>query len=212
VSATSVHHALTRGRLGLEKSDAMRAILGRRVDFAPMRQVSDAFLLNMAEVSAALIGLFFVGMLFYVETGFERAKLGRTILVRYFRASTRIVLILYAIPLGLSLALVVLEPLWTRVFFALLSLLLVAANVDTAIRVRGVAKTIGSRALLVNEVLGTVGVVLIVVIPWALGGLHPTREDLTWAVLLSFATGFLSIGAAILSAFDIERLEDDHRP
>jgi hypothetical protein len=176
-----------------------------------MRQVSDAFLLNMAEVSAALIGLFFVGMFFYVETGFQRAKLGRAVLARYFRASTRIVLILYAIPLGLSLALVVLEPVWARAFFALLSLLLVAANVDTAIRVRGVAKTIGSMALLVNEVLGTVGVVVIVVVPWALGGLHPTREDLTWAVLLSFATGFLSIGAAVLSAFDIERLEDDHR-
>lgn len=35
-----------------------------------MRQVSDAFLLSMAEVSAGLIGLFLVGMFFYVETGF----------------------------------------------------------------------------------------------------------------------------------------------
>jgi hypothetical protein len=34
--------------------------------FGVMREVSDAFLLNMAEVSAALIGLFLVGVLFYV--------------------------------------------------------------------------------------------------------------------------------------------------
>jgi hypothetical protein len=32
-----------------------------------MRQVSAAFLLSMAEISAGLIGLFLVGMFFYVE-------------------------------------------------------------------------------------------------------------------------------------------------
>ena len=37
-----------------------------------MRQVSDAFLLNMAEVSATLIGLFLVGVFFYIETGLRR--------------------------------------------------------------------------------------------------------------------------------------------
>jgi hypothetical protein len=37
-----------------------------------MREVSDEFLLNMAEVSATLIGLFFVGVFFYVEIGFRR--------------------------------------------------------------------------------------------------------------------------------------------
>ena len=35
-----------------------------------MRRVPDAFLLNMAEVTATLIiGLFLVGVFFYVETG-----------------------------------------------------------------------------------------------------------------------------------------------
>jgi hypothetical protein len=34
--------------------------------------VPDAFLLNMAEVTATLIGLFLVGVFFYVETGFRR--------------------------------------------------------------------------------------------------------------------------------------------
>jgi hypothetical protein len=60
---------------------------------------------------------------------------------------------------------------------------------------------------LMNEVAGTLGVVVIVVIPWVLGGLHPTREDLSWAVLLSFGTGFLSICALVLSAFDLVRFE-----
>jgi hypothetical protein len=75
----------------------------------------------------------------------------------------------------------------------------------------------GSTALLVNEVVTSVMVVVLIVTPWALGGLHPTREDLTWAILLSFAAGFLSISATVMSAFDIARLEatersEDDRP
>jgi hypothetical protein len=97
-----------------------------------MREVSDDFLLNMAEVSAALIGLFMVGVFFFVDTGFRRLDRARGIVEPYFRASTRIVLVLYALPLGLSLSLVALEPVWSRVPFALLSLLLLAANLDTA--------------------------------------------------------------------------------
>jgi len=172
-----------------------------------MRTVTDAFLLNMAEVSAALIGLFLVGMFFYVETGFRRTA-HAPVVRPYFRASTRIVLLLYAIPIGVSLTLVALELPWSRVLFLLLSLLLVAANVDTAIRSRGTVSVTRSTALAVNEVAGTVGVVTLVVVPWVLGGLHPSREDLTWAILVSFATGFLSICTLVLSAFDIARSDD----
>lgn len=172
-----------------------------------MRQVSDAFLLNMAEVSATLIGLFLVGVFFYVETGFRRLEHVREVMEPYIRAGTRIVLILYALPLGLSLTLVVLGPNWNRVLFALFSLMLLAANVDTFLRIRVVAKVTGSKVLLVNEILGTAAVLILVVLPWALGGLHPTREDLTWAILLSFAAGFLSVGALVLSVFDTAKFE-----
>jgi hypothetical protein len=74
-----------------------------------------------------------------------------------------------------------------------------------------VKKATGSTALLVNEVLATAMVVVLIVTPWALGGLHPTREDLTWAILLSFAAGFLSISATVMSTFDIARLEVTER-
>lgn len=172
-----------------------------------MRPVSDGFLLNMAEVSATLIGLFLVGVFFYVETGFRRLDHARDVVELYFRAGTRIVLILFAIPLGLSLTLIALNLVWTRVLFAVLSVLLVVANVDTAIRIPAVAKITGSTALLVNEVAGSAGVLALVAIPWILGGLHPTREDLTWAILLAFASGFMSIGALVLSVFDTARIE-----
>lgn len=176
-----------------------------------MRPVSDAFLLNMAEVSATLIGLFLVGVFFYVETGFRRLEEARYVLVPYFRAGTRIVLILYALPLLLSLTLVSLGLNWNRVLFALLSVMLLAANVDSIIRVRAVAKVTGATALVVNEVVGTATVLTLVVLPWALGGFHPTREDLTWAILLSFASGFLSVGALVLSVYDMAGYESAAR-
>ncbi len=172
-----------------------------------MHAISDAFLLNMAEVSAALVGLFFVGIFFFVETGFRRSNQARDVIEPYFRASTRIVLVLYSIPLGVSLTLVALEPIWSRGLFALLSLGLIGANLDTAKRIRAVAIATRSTALLVNEVLGSVVVAAIIIVPWILGGLHPTREDLVWSILLSFATGFLSICTLIMSAFDIARVE-----
>jgi hypothetical protein len=172
-----------------------------------MRPVSDGFLLNMAEVSGTLIGLFFVGVFFYVETGFRGIDRERGVVERYFRAGTRIVLILFAIPLVLSLTLVILVPIWNTVLFAVLSLMLIAANIDTAVRIRTVARITPSTALVVNEVMGTAGVVVLVSVPWILGGLHPTREDLMWAILLAFASGFISISALVLSVFDIARVQ-----
>jgi hypothetical protein len=172
-----------------------------------MRQVSDGFLLNMAEVSAALVGLFLVGLFFYLQTGFRRFERAQEIIEQYFRAGARIVLILFAFPLILSLTLVVLDLTWSRILFAVLSVILVAANIDTAVRIPGVARETGSTALWVNEVVGTAAVVVIVLLPWILGGIDPTREDLTWSVLLAFAAGFVSICATVLSAFDLSRFE-----
>jgi hypothetical protein len=127
-----------------------------------MQAVSDAFLLNMAEVSAGLIGLFLVGI-FFLDTA------------------------------------------WNAVLFAILSVALIAANLDTAGQVREVQKVTGSNTLLLNQVAGTVGVVLLVTLPWILGGIDPTREDFTWAILIAFATAFLSVATAVLSVFDVAR-------
>jgi hypothetical protein len=172
-----------------------------------MREVSDAFLLTMAEVSAVLTGLYLFGVLFFAESGFRRLEDPRGVVVPYFRAGTRIVLISFALPLGLSLTLVALSLNWSRVLFALFSIMLVSANVDTLLRIRAFTRATGSTALLLNELLGTLAVLALVVIPWALGGLQPTREDLTWAILLSFASGFFSVSALVLLVFDTARSE-----
>jgi hypothetical protein len=169
-----------------------------------MRDVSDGFLLNMAEVSGGLLGLFVVGMLFFVETGFRRLdEQGGEAVEDYFRSSTRIVLILFVIPLSLSMTLVVLDPGWSRVLFALLSVALVAANVDSVRRVRAIQRQTGSGLLLANELAGSTAVAVLVVLPWVLGGIDPSREDLTWAILISFAVAVASVFVLVLSVFDL---------
>jgi hypothetical protein len=157
------------------------------------------------KVSATLLGLFLVGVIFFAETGFRRLR-GPEVVVPYFRAGTRIVLLLLALPLALSLTLVALEMTWNRGLFALFSvLLLLAANADTLRRIRDVARVSGrASALVVNELFGTGAVVALVIVPWVLGGLHPSREDLTWSILLSFASGFVSAGTVVLAVFDAE--------
>jgi hypothetical protein len=168
-----------------------------------VREVSDSFLLQVAEVSGGLFGLFMVGMLFWAETGFRALGREREVVVPYFRASTWIVLLLFSIPLGVSLTLVVLEPAWSRALYALLSLLLVATNVGTAIRIRSVHEVTSSRVLQLNEIAGTIAVVVIVALPWILGGIDPSREDLTWGILVAFAAAFLSLAVTVISVFDL---------
>jgi hypothetical protein len=172
-----------------------------------VKPVSDVFLLSVAEIAATLIGLLLVGAFFYVETGLRRLGRAREAATSYLRAGTRIVLVLYGMTLALSLSLVALESIWTSVFFAVLSLLLIAANVATSLRIRALAKLTRSRAVLVNDLVSSAGILALVAIPWVLGGLHPTREDLTWAILLSLATGFLCTGTLVLSVFDLSKME-----
>jgi uncharacterized membrane protein YoaK (UPF0700 family) len=80
-----------------------------------------------------------------------------------------------------------------------LGAVLLAANVDSIRRVRGVR----SVALLANEAVTTGLTLLLLILPWALGGVRPTREDLTWAILLAFAAGLLSVSATVMSTFDL---------
>ena len=172
-----------------------------------MDPVSDNFLLLIAEVSASLIGLFLVGMIFYIQTGFSQLERSREVVEPYFRASTRIVLILYSIPLVLSLTLVALSDGWSRLLFLTLIVGLVAANVSTAVGVRPVMQVTGNKTLFVNEVVGTAGVVLMVVLPLTTGGFSPGREDLVPAILISLGVAFLSTCVLVLTLFDIAQFE-----
>ena len=172
-----------------------------------MDPVSDAFLLTVASISAGLTGLFLVGMIFYIQTGFDRSDRSREVVEPYFRAATTITLISYAIPLGVSLTLVALPIVWSRLLFLTLMLGLVAAAVSTFLGVRSVMRVAGLGLLVMIEVVGTAVLVLMVILPLATGGLSPDREDLVPAILLSLGIAFLSTSVLVLTLFDIARFE-----
>ena len=177
-----------------------------------MHPVSDAFLLTVAEVSAGLIGLFLVGIIFYIQTGFSQLEKSREVVEPYFRSSTRIVLILYSIPLALSLTLVALPDVWSRLVFLTLIVGLVVTNVSTARGVRPVMRVTGNRTLAINEVIGTAGVALIVIVPLVTGRLSPGREDLVPSILIALGVAFLSTCVLVLTLFDIAEFERSEAP
>lgn len=183
-----------------------------------MQPVSDSFLLLMAEISAGLVGLFLIGVFFFIQSGFRRVAHGGDVAEFTIREGTRIVLLLFAIPIFVSLSLVALNPGWTKVLFVVLSLGLIAVNIDFVVRVRTIGWSDLVLPLSITGVLGTIGSLLLVTLPWILGGFSPTREDFTWAILIAFLIGFISVGALVLAAFDLAHLEaseiveDDDQP
>ena len=177
-----------------------------------MGPVSDELLISVAEISAALIGLFLVGMIFYIQTGFDRLERSRNVVEPYFRAATLITFISFAIPLGVSLTLVALPIVWSRLLYVALVVGLIIVDFSTVKAVRECVRVTGLRLLLMMEIVGTAVVALMVILPLATGGLTPEREDLVPAILLSLAIGFLSTCVLVLTLFDIARFERSGRP
>lgn len=144
------------------------------------------------------------------QSGFRRIRRQRRREVEvHIRSSTRIVLILYAIPLILSPILVALPIWWSRVLFVVLATGLVAANYTTFGGVRPAVTVTCSRTLLWNEWLGTAGVVVLVTVAILTGGLTPEVADFIPAILLGLALGFVSTGVLVLTLFDVSRLEGE---
>lgn len=172
-----------------------------------MDPVPDSFLIAVAEISAALIGLFLVGMIFYIQTGFDRLERSRPVVEPYFRAATLITFISFAIPLGVSLTLVSLPIVWSRLLYLALVVGLIVVDVSTVRAVRRSYRVTGLRLLVMMEVVGTAMVALMIILPLATGGLSPERDDLVPGILLSLAIGFLSTCVLVLTLFDIARFE-----
>ncbi len=172
-----------------------------------MEPVSDDFLEALAGISASLIGLFLVGMILYIQTGFDREERTRSVIEPYFRAATLITFISLALPLGVSLTLVALPIGWSLLLYATSIVALVAADLQTINTVRVAVRATGLNLLWVMEAVGTVLVVAMAIIPLATGGFSPDREDLVPGLLLSLAIGFLSTCVLVLTLFDIARIE-----
>ncbi len=177
-----------------------------------MDPVSDNLLVTLAEISAGLTGLFLVGMVFYIQTGYDRIERSREVVEPYFRAATTITFILYAIPLFVSLTLVALPIGWSRLLYLVMVVGLVVTDVTTVSTVRAVRRATRLGLLTMIEAVGTAAVAVMVILPLATGGFSPDREDLVPALLLSLGVAFLGTCVLVLTLFDIARLERSETP
>jgi hypothetical protein len=174
-----------------------------------MRAVSDSFLLTAASIAATLLGLLLLGVFYYVETGLRRAAAVAPRGGPFLQATTRMTILLYTLVLAVALGLVVLEPVWFTVMYALLALALIRALVTWTARYRGLRQVLPipreSPWLMWPAVVGAL------VLPWVLGGWEPQREAMAWTLLLAGGLALAGTAGLVLTSFDLARWEEAGR-
>lgn len=168
-----------------------------------METVTDAFLLQLASISASLLGFFVIGVFFYVQRGMFPQVAEHAL--RYLRNMTGSVILLYGMSLILAMSLVVLELERVAVVYALLSILLVWSVVRTSRAIRRLHQVLGLRIM--SQLALWSAAMVVVAGPWVLGGSNPTRSQFAWSIAVVGLLAFASSAGLVLSTFDIARLE-----
>jgi hypothetical protein len=160
------------------------------------------FLMGVAGISATLIGTFIVGVFFYIDTDLHRLLMATDAADRYLRSGVRWVITVYGLPFFVTLALAAFEPIWGAAIFIALGTILVICTVDTGRRVLMGGGMGVSKALVVNQWVSTAAVVVVVALPWVLGGWVPPATAFVPSILIALAVGFASTAALIMTVFD----------
>ena len=167
-----------------------------------MRHVDQEFLLGLAGVAGTLLGTFLVGVFFYIGSEMHMRLEVSEAADRYQRSSIRWVSTAYSVALLVPLVLCALHPVWGAITFALLGILLAVMTVDCVRRILAKGASASSRALVVNQLLTSVVLVVALVLPWVLGGWIPTADAFVPSLLLLLAAGFSSTAAIMMAQFD----------
>ena len=159
-------------------------------------------LLGVSGVGATLIGTFIVGVFFYIDTDLHRMLTSSDPADHYLRSGVRWVFVIYALPLFVPLTLAAFHPIWGTVTFIGLSVMLLLSTVDTGRRIVKSGRMGVSPALAVNHWASTGAVVVLVALPWIIGGWAPPTTAFIPSMLLAIAVGFTSTAALIMTQFD----------
>ena len=170
-----------------------------------MASVSEGLLLTVAQIAATLIGLLLVGMFFYIETGFRRLTTVQAEAGAFLRATTKLVLLLYALVLAVSLALVAFDPLVVTALYLLLSVAVLAALAEMTVRARQLPRAVRRRHAAAWRVWPPTLIAL--ALPALTGGWPLAAPALTDAVFLVGALAFFLTGGLLLFAFDLAGVE-----
>ncbi|HSK96301.1 MAG TPA: hypothetical protein VK891_06770 [Euzebyales bacterium] len=170
-----------------------------------MTSVSEGLLLTVAQIAATLIGLLLVGMFYYVETGFRRLTTVQVEAGAFLRAATKLVLLLYALVLAVSLALVAFEPLVVTALHVLLSVAVLAALAEMTVRSRRLPRAVRRRHAAAWRVWPPT--IIALALPGLTGGWPLAASALADAVFLVCALAFFLTGGLLLFAFDLADVE-----
>lgn len=162
--------------------------------------VGDDLLLALVGASATLLGLFLVGVFFFVDSPIRRSN---PKFEPYLRTGTSLVLLLYGVALFAPLVLVMAGTVAATVVFAAFSIALLAHNCLTIYQLLHIPRVAGFRSFVLNEIIGTLLAVVLVALPWVLGGFPPSREALGLSFVLALLAAFVSTCAVVMSAFDL---------
>jgi hypothetical protein len=167
-----------------------------------LMEISSDFLLALAGVAATLVGTFLVGVFFYMDSDGHRRLAASEAADLYLRSGIRWVFIAYSLPVLVPLTLAAFDPLWGALVFIALGSVLVLVSIDTGRRILKQGGSGMSRALFVNEWITSAAVVVIVVLPWVLGGWVPTPGAFVPSLLIALVGGFTSTAALVMTQFD----------
>lgn len=160
------------------------------------------FLLGVSGVAATLIGTFIVGVFFYIDTDLHRMLMSSDAADRYLRSGVRWVFVIYALPLFVPLTLAAFEPIWGTAVFIGLSVILLLSTMDTGRRIVKSGRMGVSPSLAVNHWASTAGVIVLVALPWIIGGWVPPATAFIPSTIIAIAVGFTSTAALIMTQFD----------
>lgn len=173
-----------------------------------MNPVSDSLLLELAGITASLLGFFVVGVFFYVQRGlFPHAAQAAQ---QYMQAATRTVIVLYGMTLGISMGLVAFDPPVAGLLYFGLSIVLLWSVVRTSLAISRLHHALEIRVI--PQIPMWLAAFASFVAPWVMGGTSPSREQLTLAILLLGVLAFASSASLVLSTFDISQLESSAAP
>lgn len=174
-----------------------------------MNTVSDGFLLTTAQIAATLLGLLLVGALFYAETGLRKLGTIAPQTTPYLQAGTILILLLYSLVLGLSLALVAFGPVWSTVLFVLLGLAVLAALVLFTRRTLDLSRARPDWIRPFWAWLPWPPTLITLALPWLLGGLSPDRDAFVASIFVGGATAFQATASLVLLTFEVAALEKE---
>jgi hypothetical protein len=177
-----------------------------------MRINLNEFLLGVAGVSSTLLGTFIVGVFFYIDTDMHRVVMATDAADRFLRSNVRWVFVVYALPLFLSLALAAFDPIWGAATFIVLSAILTLSTVDTVRRMLIRGGSGDTTTVVVNQWVSTAAVVVLVALPWVIGGWVPPATAYIPSILIALAAGFTSTLGLIMAQFDSTAAMGDPSP